>query len=474
MTFHKSLLLIAFTVITAVSCTKLVEVDPPITSPSSGTAYTSDALAASVLTGLYMKMAPNSYAQGNQGITLFAGLSADELQAYNQSGASFLNAYRNQLSTTFTTFWQQLYNSIYNANAALEGIAHSPGGMSDSVKKQLTGEAKFMRAFLHYYVINLYGDAPFLDTTDYLINATVKRTPKEQVYELIVADLKDAQNLLKGFYVTPTGASTTERFRPNKWTATALLARVYLYQGKWANAEAEATKLIENTTMHKLVPVLNDIFQRNSTEAIWQIQPLTKQNYTMDGLLFVRKSPPSAGFPADLHPEFLADFETGDQRKLNWVDSFTFNTVKYFYPSKYKVKTVAAADTGKPASECLTVFRLAEQYLIRAEARAQQNNTAGAAADLDVIRARAGLTPTTANDQVSLLDAIMHERRFELFTEWGHRWFDLKRTGRIDAVMSVFTPLKGGGEWNSSKALFPIPASEIQLNPNLAQNPGYN
>ena len=95
-----------------------------------------------------------------------------------------------------------------------------------------------------------------------------------------------------------------------------------------------------------------------------------------------------------------------------------------------------------------------------------------AAADLNVIRQRAGLTNTTATGQQAILNAILHERQVEFFTEWGHRWFDLKRTGNVNAVMSVVTPQKGG-IWNANWALYPIPISEITLNPNLKQNPGY-
>lgn len=115
------------------------------------------------------------------------------------------------------------------------------------------------------------------------------------------------------------------------------------------------------------------------------------------------------------------------------------------------------------------VFRLAEQYLIRAEARAQQGDATGAKADINAIRNRAGLPDTDADGQASILAAIEHERRIEFFTEWGHRWFDLKRTGRADAVLSPIKP-----NWQSTDVLFPIPLQEIENNPNLLpQNAGY-
>jgi hypothetical protein len=115
-------------------------------------------------------------------------------------------------------------------------------------------------------------------------------------------------------------------------------------------------------------------------------------------------------------------------------------------------------------------MRLAEQYLIRSEARANLNNIAGAQADLNELRSRAGLPNTQVSDKTAILSAIEQERKSEFFTEWGHRWFDLKRTNRIDAVL---IPIKT--QWVPTASLYPIPESEIINNRGLqsAQNPGY-
>ena len=115
---------------------------------------------------------------------------------------------------------------------------------------------------------------------------------------------------------------------------------------------------------------------------------------------------------------------------------------------------------------------MADQYLIRAEARAQQGNISGAQSDLNAVRLRAGLPATAAAGKADLLTAIAHERQIELFTEIGNRWFYLKRTGTIDAVMSTVAPQKGG-TWASFKQLMPVPTSEITINPHLIQTPGY-
>jgi hypothetical protein len=116
------------------------------------------------------------------------------------------------------------------------------------------------------------------------------------------------------------------------------------------------------------------------------------------------------------------------------------------------------------------ILRFAEQYLVRAEARAHLNNLAGAKEDLDVIRSRAGL-PELADDlsQDQMLLAVEQERRIELFAEWGHRWFDLRRTGRS---LEVLSPLKPG--ITTTDLYYPIPLDAMNTNPNLVQNEGYH
>jgi hypothetical protein len=116
------------------------------------------------------------------------------------------------------------------------------------------------------------------------------------------------------------------------------------------------------------------------------------------------------------------------------------------------------------------VLRLAEQYLIRAEAHAQQKNVSGAADDLNKLRTRAGLSNTTAATQDDLLAAVAHERQTELFAEWGHRWFDLKRTGKAEEVLSTITTKQ---PWSNNKLVYPIPSMDVINDPSLKQNDGY-
>lgn len=441
-----------------VSCKKFIDVGAPKNLTESSIVYQNDATATSVIRGIYSEMINGGgFASGAlYSITSLAGLSADELIAYSPS---YLPYYSNALSPTngASDLWSSPYKFINNANAVIEGLGNSTG-VTINTKNELLGEAKFIRAFCNFYLVNLYGDIPLVTNTDYRVNAILARTPKADVYQLIINDLIDAQNLLANDFSFSNG----ERDQPNKWAATALLARVYLYMADWVNAEAHATAVINNST-YILVTDLNAVFLKNSSETIWQLQPEGSSINTSEGNIFIITTTPSN---ASLSTQLYNSFESGDNRKVQWVSSYTSGSDVYYYPYKYKIQT------GTPLDEYSTVLRLAEQYLIRAEARAEQNNITGAQADLNVIRNRAGLGNTTSNDKPSLLSAILHERQVELFTEWGHRWLDLKRTGTIDAVMSVVTPQKGG-TWSSYQQLYPIPQSEIATDPNLNQNSGY-
>lgn len=461
---------IVFALLTLISCKKFVEVSPPSTQLVGASVYNSNATAAAALTGIYQTMVSNSVGGGNFGISALLGLSADEFMLYPNSDVTFNQTYTNGiLSNTDIPIWSNLYNCIYQANSAIEGLSGA-NGVGTEMNKQLTGEAKFVRAFCHFYLVNIYGDAPLILTTNYSINQTASRIPKERVFEQIIADLKDAQSLLGNDFLSPDGITTVDRVRPNKGAATALLARVYLYQQKWDSAEAEATAVINNSA-YQLQTDLNNVFLKNNGEAIWQLEPPNNGFNSPDGsflLGLLYFGGPNNYAPLTLNDSLIGNFEPADLRKTSWVVSTTNGATTYYYPFKYKLYYTGTAPTEYPVG-----LRLAEQYLIRSEARAQQKNMSGAAADLNVIRNRAGLQNTSASTLQELVKAIYHERRLELFTEYGHRWLDLKRTASVDAVMSVVAPQKGGA-WESTDQLYPIPLREIQSNVRLTQNPGYN
>jgi starch-binding outer membrane protein, SusD/RagB family len=439
------------------SCKKFVEVSPPPNQLSSGNVFTSDASATSAVTGIYTRMSayPGFASGGSNSISLLCGLSADDFQNFT-SDPNYIGFANNSISVNNSYnlgLWKDAYQYIYTTNAILEGL-NSSSGVSLAVKNELIGESKFVRAFCYFYLTNLFGDVPLNLTSNYQVNEYSPRTSSTTVYQQITADLKDAQSLLSPDYSFSNG----ERVRPNKWVATALLSRAYLYQNKWDSAEAQANSIINYNTLFSLTG-LDSVFLANSNEAIWQLLPVDPGLNTQDGYNYILNAQPTL---VSLDSFLLNAFEIGDNRFANWVSSFTDGTNVWYFPFKYKVKT------SSTLTEYSIVFRLAEQYLIRSEARTEQNNIAGAQADLNLIRHRAGLNSTVANDQPSLLSAIAHERQVELFSEFGHRWLDLKRTNQADVILGSEKP-----GWSANAKLYPIPSIEIIGNKSVSQNPGY-
>lgn len=439
------------------SCKKFVQVSPPPDFLSSELVFSSDNTAIATVTGIYSQMM-NDGSQFSSALTsLYCGLSADELYYFTTDFRS--EFVKNELSisshgTIESGFWNPCYRYIYAANKIIETASNSKA-ISQAAKDMVMGEAKFIRAFCYFHLVNLLGDVPLILSTDYLTNSRVARSGKASVYSQITNDLKDAENLLANLY------PTANRARPNKYAAAALLARVYLYQKDWPNAEAQAG-LVIGSGMYSLNNDLNSVFLTGSSETIWQLKPVVPNRNTWEGNLVLPTS--NSSTPTYLLTSALVNsFEAGDQRKTAWIKSRVFSSQTIYYPYKYKVKT------GTAVTEYYVVLRLAEQYLIRAEARAMQNNLTGAIADLNKTRLRAALPATDAATQQDILTAIEKERRSELFVEWGHRWFDLKRTGRADAVLGVLKP----NTWQPTDVLWPIPQTQINLNPLLTQNPGY-
>lgn len=440
-------------------CEEFISIDPPKTEIVSETVFSNDGSANSAISGVYSLMMTNQ-SFTSAGMEEFAGLLSDELASYatNADHLQFSqNAVSPQNGYVQGIFWREAYRYINNANAILEGLSKS-SALSADTKNRLVGEARFVRAFCHFYLTMLFGDVPYITSTDYRVNAIIARKAHSEVLEEIENDLTIAEGLLPETYAL-TG---DQRIHPVKGAAQAMLARLYLYQSSWAEAEQYASKLIDNTSLYELIDV-NDVFLKNSRESIWQLQPVVPGSNTPQARLFILTGPPNSVSRRITLTNDLADsFEEGDARAVNWINSFSNASATWYYAFKYKV----ASDPT--LSEYSTVLRLAEQYLIRAEARTMLGNFDGAREDLDAIRSRAGLPATTASDEASLLSAIIAERRAELFAEWGHRWFDLVRMGKADEVLG---PIKA--DWQSTDVLLPIPDSERQLNPNLSQNPGY-
>ncbi len=441
------------------SCDDFVEVPQPNSQLTRVTVFEDKATANAALAATYAKLRENGLLAGTtSGLSHQLGNYTDELTYFGNPLNTSLTFYNNTLRASdreLANLWNNSYNQIYAANAILEGIQQSKS-LTEATKNEFMGEAIFIRALLHFYLGNLYGSIPYITTTDYRQNAKVSKKELSDVYVLIQNDLKQAIRLL------PEAYSTEDRVRPNKAVAHALLARLSLYARAWNDAADEASLVINNTELYTWNSNLDAEFLKGSTATIWQLISGVDGKNTEEGITFIFTSgpPPSSALSNNL----MAAFAPNDLRKTHWIGTVTSGLSSWFYPKKYKKSQYTGSSV-----EYSILFRLAEMYLIRAEARVYQNNLEGAKEDLNKVRLRAGLSETTANTAPEIIDAVLQERRFEFFTELGHPFFDLKRTNTIDQALA---PVKPG--WDTKDKLFPIPDSELLLNPNLKpQNYGY-
>lgn len=445
-----------------VSCEDFVSVDLPDHQVGSGDVFANDNTAVAASNAMYNAMLKASgFAGGiSNNFALMAAHSADEVADYRNNDP-YRSLYRNELTPANTfvlSLWSGAYNTIYESNAVLEGLAASVT-VSDTLRQRLMGEAYFVRAFAHFYLVNAYGPVPVVISTDYRINSVASRTAEENVYEQIVDDLEKARVLLTDTYFL------SGRARPNRTAATALLARVHLYRERYALAESLASEVLSTPGYTLEAPA--NVFLKQSTEAIWQLPQTIPSSFpTGDAAVFYIRS---GTFQNAMTASLYNAFEPGDARLAAWVRTFTNASGSYRYAAKYKE---SRAVNNLSHTEHLIPLRFAEQYLIRAEARAHTGDREGAIADLDMIRARAALPLIAATNPAAteeeLLTLIAQERRIELFCEMGHRWLDLKRTAKADAVLA------GKADWQPTDVLYPVPETELLRNPGLEpQNAGY-
>lgn len=464
---NKWYLIIISTCFIQSSCDDFVDVDVPDNRIVSKTVFTNDETANRAVVGIYNELFKADFSNGDlRSVTMLGELAADNFQTTVMNDAMKEFEDNNILvnNTYNLNLWSSAYKIIYMCNSVIYGL-NTFQGVSEKMKDKLMAEAQFVRAFVYFYLVNLYGNIPLIQTTNYEENALAFRNTTSEVYDLIIDDLESAAAVLDATF------DNGERLRANKYTAIALLARVYLFLEDWEKAETLSTQVIDSSENYSLLNNLDEVFLGNSKETIWQISPAgggTLSFLTNEARVFILTSPPpNSQQPVALTADFLKTFNKEDFRLKHWIGEFNTETKVYSYPFKYKNNR-----SEETIIEYSMAMRLAEQHLIRAEAQAHQGKLIKAITDIDKIRKRAQIdliSKTIPNiDQESLIDSIQIERRRELFSEWGHRWMDLNRTGKASEILSNKV-----ASWQDSDLLFPIPEFEINKNPNLTQNNGY-
>ena len=381
---------------------------------------------------------------------IFGDLSADNLvHPPDATSSDYAEVDNNAIlpeNGAISGIWGSMYEGINNVNNVIVKVPGIPN-MTETEKNTALGELYFIRALNHFNLMNLFGAVPVKINPTVGVNALdAARDPVDEVYNQVIKDLTFAeQNLL---------ASAQQKTRASKYAAKALLARVYLYKGDFDLAYQKADEVI--TEGGYIIPDnYADVFAADgSAETIFEIDftevdrnRIAEYNFpkSLNGR---REVAPSA----ELINAYLPD----DERKNVSIAYDGTNA----YANKYN-------DLSKGADNVI-VLRLAEMYLIRAEAGAHLTGAdiISIQNDINVIRIRANIPPTTAATTDDLLTVIENERRLEFAFE-GQRWFDLVRTGRAMAVLPAVT--------NINKTLYPIPSGELQTNnnPEMIQNPGY-
>lgn len=398
--------------------------------------------------------------------------------------------------------WNGCYNTILRCNIVLDKI--DAVKFSDpKLQNQYKAEAKFLRALMYFWLVRVYGDVPKVDH-----QLTVKesyalgRVPAQQIYDFIVEDLKYAEANL------PASYAAVDKGRVTVGGAKGLLSKVYITMAGYplkkgaayyALAEAKALEVI-GMGQYSLVSDYKNLFdvtKKNSTESLFEVQ--YKKGGTGTGSPWNNDFAPrfsnkevvlvgdKGGFNAPT-PNMSMAYETGDPRKsISMSDGYVTAPGGVFINDKYVKKYYDVSFSGSDNDNNWIELRLADIYLLYAEALVRQNKQQAVALSyLNKIRQRAR-NSTGGNSAVladyapfgtddELLLAIEKERRVELAFE-NHRWFDLVRTERAKPVLSAEQKEQNGfdpASWSDNMLLYPIPLQVIQSNPEMIkQNPGY-
>lgn len=425
--------------------------------------------------GIYGLLTEWDYAFSYLGITEIISDNADKGSSPGDTGGDkdqLDNLLFTSSSGSFDAMWNNWYRAIGRATYAIE-YTQNYGLTDEAYKNRLIGEAEFLRAFHYFYLVRGWGDVPLqhIDLTT--------RAPKADVYAYIEQDLLDAIQKLPA----KSGYASKDLGRATKGAAQALLSKVYLYQGKWQQAYDMANTVITSGEygLESDYAVLWRASSENGTESIFEVQ--ARGEVVAHGVQQYTQTQGARGTSG-----WGWGFNTPSQNLLNAFnaegdairrDATIIFAGETLYDGRevsasvenpmYNEKAYSSANAGADdADKNIRVLRLAEVYLIKAEAANELGNTSEALAALNIVRARVNLAASTAGGGVDLRNAIWKERRLELAFEHD-RWFDLVRTGQAPAAMAAAgkTFIVGTHE------LFPIPYAQLIQTPNMVQNQGY-
>ncbi|MDF9798979.1 hypothetical protein OKW21_004242 [Catalinimonas alkaloidigena] len=387
--------------------------------------------------------------------------------------------------------WQDLYRIIQNANIILANVEGNED-ISAENRDQFVGETLFLRAYAYYHLTNLWGDVPyFRDVLPIEEIRVLGRTDVNEIRNEILQDLQTAQDLL------PDSYGDSELGRASKWAAATAMVKIYLIQEKWQEARDKAVEIINNSS-HALLDNYADVFAPDNEyndEVIWAIDfvkdinqddwpdhftPRIRdepQNSDERPALSSALSERSEGFTgyglAIPLPDYVNEFPENDlRRSSNIVETYLGYALNFPYMPKMWNLDQINSPRGNHGDNKI-IFRMADVYLMAAEAENELNGPADAYQYINQVRERAyePNQPLSGLSQQAFREAIYDERRWELGGE-GHRRLDLIRWGiLLDVVQNteyrIYNP---AANIQPHHVLLPIPVEELRLNPALLES----
>ncbi len=412
----------------------------------------------------------------------FGTLASDEALAGgdgSRPGIIQIDIMKHNASTQeINDFWKLNYAGIVQANTV---ISKTPNVDADEdLKSRIIGEALFLRSYYHFILVQVFGDIPLILEIQNPDEVLVKRTPKTEVLEQVASDCALAALML------PVSYGGNDIGRVTKGAALALAAKAQLYLKDY-NSVLSSVAAIKGLGIYALQEDYRNNFYdstQNNSESVWEIQHSNLElgvGNQLNQWWLSKKVQDGYGF-AEVSMSFVNAFEANDPRLKFTVARHNEPYFGVTYKASFSSTGASPRKYLQNANEVsqksdgginYTAIRYAEVLLWEAEALAELGRTSEALTPLEEVRARAraqATDPTTAlpeittTDQQELIDVVRHERQVELGFEM-HRFFDLVRWGIAANVVDGFVPNKN--------EVFPIPQTELDLNPNLSQNTGY-
>ncbi|GAA3918683.1 RagB/SusD family nutrient uptake outer membrane protein [Chitinophaga oryziterrae] len=490
-------IIIAALILLNFSCKKFLEEHPTSFIPPDAnlsSAKVARAFANGCYTDLQGFLNGQSGSYGGNTYNLMEFMTGKANSDLGQTGfVNFQNLSYNATSFYVDTWWQHLYLGVGACNLALQSIPPI-SSVTDTAKTNMLAEAHTLRALYYFYLVRMYGAVPKVTTVPTTLDLNLHRTPAKAIYDsIIIPDLLEAEKSTLSWSNTTGGVSMS--------AVKSILADVYLtYAGAAINGGqefyAESAKrslaVIQNGG-YSLFPNYTDMINpanKNTGEFIFQVQyaasvpstnPLT--SLTIPNYAGISKYSDEYGsvYPT---PQFIASFPAGDKRVAEKQFFYTsYNKINgsgiktFSGPYIYKWFDVNAVTNTAKSDLNFTLYRLADVYLMYAEAsnRAEGAPNAAAIGYVNAIRARATLAPIGTLSQDAFEQEVWLERYFELCYE-NKMWFDMIRTRKVhNDVTGAWDNFVGhttvfGGTFAEKQLLFPVPKQESDVNPNVLPN----